>query len=328
MASGTDEKAKIESLTSPAAFVEGGIQDACDDACSICLEAFCESDPSALTTCKHEFHLQCILEWCQRSSQCPMCWQPISMKDPTSQELLEAVERERNIRTNQTRNTTIFHHPSLGDFDYLLLVMMLNLKSAYSSILLLLLQWEGRTKGHRGRSGSQGRPQFLVFSAHPNSPSAGTVSSSSAHGEGDNDSNPGTPLKKLATLNWTATPDRAGPSDMQSFSDSLKSRLNAVSMKYNESISKSTRGWKERLFSRNSCVADLGSEVRREVNAGIASVSRMMEHLATESSNERVTVHDPLVSTTRKPGNCARKSGCPWLRRGYPRRRPAEQARP
>jgi hypothetical protein len=48
MASETDEKAKMESLTSPAAFVEGGVQDACDDACSICLEAFCESDPSAV----------------------------------------------------------------------------------------------------------------------------------------------------------------------------------------------------------------------------------------------------------------------------------------
>lgn len=35
-------------LTSAAAFVEGGIQDACDDACSICLEAFCDSDPSTV----------------------------------------------------------------------------------------------------------------------------------------------------------------------------------------------------------------------------------------------------------------------------------------
>lgn len=45
MASETDEKAKMESLTSAAAFVEGGIQ----DACNICLEAFCESDPSAVS---------------------------------------------------------------------------------------------------------------------------------------------------------------------------------------------------------------------------------------------------------------------------------------
>lgn len=76
-------------LTSAAAFVEGGVQEACDDACSICLEAFCESEPSTVpieycscygwldlsfqwsnyilllqvTVCKHEFHLQCILEW-------------------------------------------------------------------------------------------------------------------------------------------------------------------------------------------------------------------------------------------------------------------------
>ena len=49
MASGTDDKPNMESLTSAAAFVEGGIQDACDDACSICLEAFCESDPSAVS---------------------------------------------------------------------------------------------------------------------------------------------------------------------------------------------------------------------------------------------------------------------------------------
>lgn len=43
-----DEKLKMESHTSAAAFVEGGIQDACDDSCSICLEAFCDSDPSTV----------------------------------------------------------------------------------------------------------------------------------------------------------------------------------------------------------------------------------------------------------------------------------------
>lgn len=43
------EEAKPEShLTSAAAFVEGGIQQACDDACSICLEDFSESDPSTV----------------------------------------------------------------------------------------------------------------------------------------------------------------------------------------------------------------------------------------------------------------------------------------
>lgn len=45
----------------------------------------------------------------------------------------------------------------------------------------------GRREGQRNRSGSHGRPQFLVFSAHPNTPSAGSISSSSTHGEGAND---------------------------------------------------------------------------------------------------------------------------------------------
>ncbi len=39
----------VESMTSAAAFVEGGVQDACDDACSICLESFCEEDPATVT---------------------------------------------------------------------------------------------------------------------------------------------------------------------------------------------------------------------------------------------------------------------------------------
>lgn len=34
-----------------------------------------------------------------------------------SQELLEAVERERNIRATPVRNTAVFHHPALGNFE-------------------------------------------------------------------------------------------------------------------------------------------------------------------------------------------------------------------
>jgi E3 ubiquitin-protein ligase RHF len=59
----------------------------------------------------------CLISRCQRSSQCPMCWQPISMKDPMSQELLEAVEQERNIRANRLNTAAVFHHPVLGDFE-------------------------------------------------------------------------------------------------------------------------------------------------------------------------------------------------------------------
>ncbi|OMO51603.1 Zinc finger, RING-type [Corchorus capsularis] len=327
-------------LTSAAAFVEGGIQDACDDACSICLEAFCESDPSTVTSCKHEFHLQCILEWCQRSSQCPMCWQPISLKDPTSQELLEAVERERSFRFNPSRNATIFHHPTLGDFELQHLPVGANEAELEERIIQHLAaaaamgraRHIARREGLRNRSSAQGRPQFLVFSTHPNAPSTSPISSSPTQREGEpaHAITLGTPSSPARTageessasftpvtsahadqqpalasgssvlsvndqgnsLNNRRSPnqsspnsqDRAGPSEFQSFSESLKSRFNAVSMRYKESISKSTRGWKERLFSRNTSMADLGSEVRREVNAGIATVSRMMERLETRDN--------------------------------------------
>lgn len=76
-------------------------------------------------------------------------------------------------------------------------------------------------------------------------------------------------------------------------------------VRYKESISKSTRGWKERLFSRNNSMADLGSEVRREVNAGIASVSRMMERLDTRENNGagQASVSNHLVDSVTEQSN-------------------------
>ncbi|KAJ4724739.1 E3 ubiquitin-protein ligase RHF2A-like [Melia azedarach] len=339
------EENKQTGAHSAVAFVQGGIQDACDDACSICLEAFCESDPSTVTGCKHEFHLQCILEWCQRSSQCPMCWQPISLKDPTSQELLEAVERERSFSFNASRNATIFHHPTLGDFELQHLPVGANDAELEERIIQHLAaaaamgraRHIARREGQRNRSSAQGRPQFLVFSTHPNATTDDPVSSSptqrgeaetapivtvatpsSPTGVGEEAPQRNTQLLSAQadhisasasgssasassqhgnTLNNRGSPnqpspnsqDRAGPSELQSFSESLKSRFNAVSTRYKESISKSTRGWKERFFSRNNTMADLGSEVRREVNAGIATVSRMMERLETRDNNSNTT---------------------------------------
>ncbi|KAL0908835.1 hypothetical protein M5K25_023344 [Dendrobium thyrsiflorum] len=358
-----DEIAKMDShLSSAAAFVEGGIQDVCEDACSICLEAFCDSDPSTVTSCKHEFHLQCILEWCQRSSQCPMCWQPISLKDPASQELLEAVEKEREIRVrvNQTRNTAIFHHPALGDFELQHLPVGTTESELEERIIQHLAAAAAmgrahhiaRREGQRVRSAAHGRPQFVVFSTNPNAPSITNVTASSPQ-SGDDEpaaavafdsqsalvtpsgeevsnvtssqselvtdvssgSNIGnsnrTPLLNNRFSAGQSTPvghDRAGPSDFQSFSESLKSRLNSVSMRYRESITKSTRGWKERLFSRNSCMADIRSEVRREVSAGIASVSRMMERLDTRESGrsadasnaQTAVIHTDLEQTNER----------------------------
>ncbi|XP_065866104.1 E3 ubiquitin-protein ligase RHF2A [Euphorbia lathyris] len=358
---GMEEISKPDAhLTSAAAFVEGGIQDACDDACSICLEPFSDTDPSTVTSCKHEFHLQCVLEWCQRSSQCPMCWQSISMKDPTSQELLEAVEHERNIRFNQSRNATIFRHPTLGDFELQHLPVGLNDAELEERIIQHLAAAAAmgrrhivRREGQRNRSSAQGRQQFLVFSSHPNAPLAGPISTSSTQRTEDEtiaattvsspsslptnvqeDSiQPSAPQSsgfqsdqatasrssihtssQNETFSQNRSPiqsssnsqDRAGPSELQTFSESIKSKLNAVSMRYKESISKSTRGWKERFFSRNTSMEDLGSEVRKEVNAGIATVSRMMERLETRDNNRTDTSsasNSVEASSTVEPDN-------------------------
>lgn len=327
------EKADLQSA---AAFVEGGIQDSCDDACSICLESFCENDPSTVTCCKHEFHLHCILEWCQRSSQCPMCWQAISLNDPTSQELLVGVERERNTRVNRLSSATIFHHPSIGDFELQhspIGVIDSELEERIIQHLAAAAamgrsQHITRREGHQGRSSAHGHPQFLVFSTNPNASSVNLAPATFAHREDENEhgitginaipcaveaqphlaslaipsqgdavtlpsgssvtasSRPGfSNSRSFAGQSSLNNQDSAGPSDFQSFSESLKSRLSAVSM--------STRGWTERFFPRNVSISDIGTEVRREVDAGIATVSRMLQHLDTRDNTRADSASAP-----------------------------------
>lgn len=52
-------------------------------------------------------------------------------------------------------------------------------------------------------------------------------------------------------------------------------------------------------------MADLGSEVKREVNAGIATVSRMMERLETRDNGRTsgASVSDNLNSSDVEPDN-------------------------
>ncbi|KAM1440845.1 hypothetical protein ACFXTO_009046 [Malus domestica] len=331
-------EAEAEShMISAAAFVEGGIQEAYGEACSICLEEFCDGDPSVVTCCKHEFHLHCILEWCQRSSQCPMCWQPISLKDPCSQELLEGVERERRIRET-ARNAPIFHHPTLGDFQFQHLPVGTTNAELEERIIQHLAaaasmgraHHHGRREGHRSRLSARGHPHISVPSTHSRSSPLGpvhapggdtepaeiTVASPSTPltSDGDETSRMSAQYPSVHTDGISSSPsgssrmhrnrqgnsssnlsstshasslnqDRAGPSELHSLSESLKSKFNSMSMRYKESFSRNTRGLKERLFSRSTSMSELSSEVRREVNAGIATVSRMMERLETRDNS-------------------------------------------
>ncbi|CAI9785826.1 unnamed protein product [Fraxinus pennsylvanica] len=241
-------------------------------------EAFCGSDPSTMTCCKHEFHLQCILEWCQRSSQCPMCWQSISLKDPSSQELLDAVEQERNMRMNPPRNTATFHHPALGNFE----LQHLPVSASDSELEERIIQHLAAAAA-MGRARQLARREAMIASSNspfitlgedsaqiitPRSSSQADHITTTASGSGAVANQLGTSSSNRRSPAQTSpnSQDRAGPSDFQSFSESLKSRLNALSVRYKESITKSTRGWKERLFAHNSSMPDPGTEVRREVD--------------------------------------------------------------
>lgn len=337
--------AQMERHSSAAAFVEGGVQDGCDDACSICLEAFSDSDPSAVTSCKHEFHLQCILEWCQRSSQCPMCWQAISMKDPTSQELLEAVEEERNdVQENHARTTTVFRHPLLGDFEVPVDADDAEIEERIMQHLAAAAairrshrhaRREGRRSSRAAAAHGHGHPQpqtQVMFFPSAGEATPGGSGSPSPHPPRQEHASSSVvsppPLPAVASAEGTdadtasaddrrqSSPvnhDEAGPSaDAQSFSDTIKSRLQSVSTKYKDSITKSTRGWKERWFAQSSAMSNLGSEMRREVGAGIAAVSRMIEKQLETRPDGSGTAPSPATASSpahAHPGSDASSQG-------------------
>lgn len=62
--------------------------------------------------------------------------------------------------------------------------------------------------------------------------------------------------------------------------------------RYKESLSKSTRGLKEKLLARNTCVKELSKGVQREMSAGIAGVARMIERFDLTSKGTGVSPSD------------------------------------
>ena len=62
--------------------------------------------------------------------------------------------------------------------------------------------------------------------------------------------------------------------------------------RYKESLSKGTRGMKEKLLARNNSVKELSKEVQREMSAGIAGVARMIERLDLTSKRTGPSMSD------------------------------------
>ncbi|MED6148289.1 hypothetical protein PIB30_051737 [Stylosanthes scabra] len=237
------------------------------------------------------------------------------------QELLEAVEQERRIRVTPSRNVDIFRHPALDDpelqqFEELIIqhiaaaaAMRRARHLGRREVLNLLPETEmnwlkipvGSPSTPLTSDGDE--PSMSQLIAHIQNRSSSlahrsTVSATNREGIYPNE-------RSSTTHSSTMNEDVAGPSDLQSFSDSLKSKFNAMSLRYKESLSKGTRGWKERLFYRNSSVSELGSEVKRELNAGIASVSWLMERLETREYNR---VEDASLSNHSTDSSIAETS--------------------
>ena len=248
-------------LTSVAAFVEGGIQESCDDACSICLEEFSNDEPSTVTFCRHEFHLQCVLEWCQRSSQCPMCWQQIRLKDPTGQELFESIEKERKWRAAPSRNVDIYNYHTLRDFGLQRQLRMGVHDADFEEQILQNLAIVASMGRTRHITNQYGAPSTNFGSANERGDDTNATPIPSNVDEPSHQTpriqtesfstseSTVTEINGYATNSCPINQDEAKPSEFNSISDSLRSKLNAMSMRYKETISK---GWKQRLFSRSS----------------------------------------------------------------------------
>lgn len=65
-----------------------------------------------------------------------------------------------------------------------------------------------RREGQRNRSSAQGRPQFLVFSSHPNAPLSGPISSSPTQREGES-------VSAIAVATPTTPPTNGGDESSQ-----------------------------------------------------------------------------------------------------------------
>ncbi|XP_044484084.1 E3 ubiquitin-protein ligase RHF1A-like [Mangifera indica] len=308
--SAANSSALCEKQIVSASSFDAAVDDSFEDACSICLEPFSAADPATVTSCKHEYHLQCILEWSQRSKECPVCWQLFVLKDPASQELLAAVDSER---CSKSRN--IAHQ----EFDFGMDPTYMDYVEIEEHAMHRLATARYFQRREMQRASGLDRSQLLVFTSGANVPgmlSYNTSSQDSSLSSSGGDS-PTSGIQSAASIPPSSSlpvtaetrdgpfrprvlfrqpqpdsPRISNPTEIPTLSDSIKSKWSAASSRYKESISKSTRGLKERLLACNN-FRELSKEVQREMSAGIAGVAKMIERLDLASKRTGTSVPTP-----------------------------------
>ncbi|QCD77079.1 large subunit ribosomal protein L7Ae [Vigna unguiculata] len=288
----------IPSISAPSS--SAPFDDSFEDSCSICLESFTIHEPSTVTNCKHEYHLHCILEWSQRSQECPICWQSLALKDPASQELLAAVEVEKRLRSRKmtTFRTRLEQYAYEDDF-------FSDDSDSDDQIMRRLVAAANRSRlvqrQERNRSPGAGPSDVLDINSSIHVSGVQTISPSSGPASGVTSTFNSQPPVSNTT---SESANRPNTYEMFSFPESFKSKFSAASTRYKESISKGTRGLKEKLLAHNVSVKELSKGVQREMNAGIAGVARMIERLdlSKRSNFPIIPIHSEGTSDFPKEG--------------------------
>ncbi|KAI4345590.1 hypothetical protein L6164_012696 [Bauhinia variegata] len=297
-----------------AASPSAALDDGSEDSCSICLDPFSTDEPATVTSCKHEYHLHCILEWSQRSKECPICWQLLVLKDPGSQKLVAAVEDEEHLRSRSTNLSTSTNSRSSlerRNADHI----MQRLVAAARRARFFRRRERQRSSG-AGPSDNSPSNVSAVQPRLTTSPSVSSAPTSGVTSAGDIQHSPSVFSLgvEAAARNTTSENDapfrprvlyrqsrsqsvrRPNASDVLSLPESIKCKFSAASAKYKESITKNTRGLKEKLIARSPSVKELSKGVQREMNAGIAGVAKMIERLDLTSKRSSASALIPSFS--------------------------------
>ncbi|KAK9840209.1 hypothetical protein WJX74_005473 [Apatococcus lobatus] len=241
------------------------------DVCSICLDCFTDDDPGKFTACGHPYHLQCIMQWAQRSRECPLCFKPLVLQEEELNALLPFGE----FMPHEARQSSGLNPQMWMGLDAWELERLLSRLTSAN---------QNNTAPERRRL--RLRPRFRNLSLHPSGEDSkslregsGTEHNVEAAGSsildfrmsGDTASSSRSPDHSSPNAApWSAhsptqpaalsprTPDgnacvpsqlsrSSGSSDFRVSGESFKSRWGAVSMRCRETLNKTTRDLKNRL---------------------------------------------------------------------------------
>ncbi|XP_026459041.1 E3 ubiquitin-protein ligase RHF2A-like [Papaver somniferum] len=123
--------------------------------------------------------------------------QAISLKDATSQELFTATEQERNFQLRSSRNATIFHHPTLHNFNLPHLSVGANDSELEERILQHLAAATAMGRAHhfarresQRTSSNKGHSPYMVFSPNSDIGPSGPVSGITSQRRREHERNP------------------------------------------------------------------------------------------------------------------------------------------